>query len=275
MPATGSPQRRTAQSLTVPWRQGSTPSCRRRLPFRAAAAVDFDDDGFVDLIFVSRLMINDRRPSATASLRRHAGSRGQRPQAFDVDLEAISTSSPHGLRDATHRNDGGAFDAGEVIDPETVDTFGFGITACDINIDGFEDVIVARNLSATGAGAPKILVNVNGTLLRSATQLGTTADPDLLVVRNDELACGDTDADGNGDILARWGLPTDPAWCQFADEKIRLRIVGGGDERKQKGGSACRAEAGADPHHDPRIDPAGSAFAGMYDPYWAPWAALQ
>ena len=52
----------------------------------------------------------------------------------------------------------------------------FGLTTCDFNLDGFEDV--SRDNDHTGLGVPKLLVNVHGTLIPSALQRGTVAKPD-------------------------------------------------------------------------------------------------
>ena len=46
------------------------------------------------------------------------------------------------------------------------------------------------------------------TLVLSATQEGTSADPDSLVSQNNKLACGDENEDGMIDMLARWGTRT-------------------------------------------------------------------
>jgi hypothetical protein len=206
---------------------------------RGGQAVDFNEDGFVDLLFGSRLMINDGdgtfsdgSVAAGIPVRADNGLK-----LFDVDLDGDLDLLHHtGSVTRLHRNAGGVFDAGEILFPDTDATFGFGLTTCDVNVDGFEDVVIANNVLPSGLGVPKLLVNVAGTLMPSALQRGTTADPDSLVSRNDQLACGDTDADGNGDILARWG----PNYrllrgANTLTRRIRLRIVGDEGERNQQG----------------------------------------
>lgn len=206
---------------------------------RGGQAVDFNEDGFVDLLFGSRLMLNNGNGtftdgSAAAGIPVLADNG---LKLLDVDLDGDLDLIHHtGSVTRLHLNAGGVFDAGAILDPDPAATFGFGLTICDINVDGFEDVIIANNLTATGLGVPKLLVNVAGTLMRSAIQEGVAADPDSLVSRNDQLACGDVNADGNGDILSRWG----PSYrllrgANTLTRRIRLRIVGADGERNQQG----------------------------------------
>jgi hypothetical protein len=206
---------------------------------RGGEAVDFDEDGFVDILFGSRLMLNNgdgtfRDGSADARV----PVRGDYGLKFidadnDGDLDLV-----HHDRSVTrlYRNDGGAFDDGEPVGATAEATFGEGLAACDINDDGYEDVIVANNLTSSGEGAPKFLVNVQGDLLPSATQLGTPADPDSLVAVNRQLACVDQNGDGMMDVLSRWGskyrlLRT----AGTLGHRVVLRIVGGDGERNQQG----------------------------------------
>ena len=123
---------------------------------------------------------------------------------------------------------------------ETASTIGLGLNACDLNGDGFEDVVVARNLATTLKGAPKTLINVDGELLLSATQEGSAANPDALISQNNRLACGDQNGDGMHDVLVRWGktyrlMQT----SQLLSRRIRLRIVGADGDRNQQGRSSA------------------------------------
>jgi len=202
-------------------------------------AVDFDEDGFVDLFFGSRLMLNNgdgtfRDGSAAAHV----------PVLEDFGLKLVDVDNDGDLDLIHHdravtrvfRNAGGVFDDGEPVGTTADATFGEGLAACDINDDGYEDVLVANNLESTGLGTPKILVNVQGALTLSATQQGTTADPDLLVEPNGQLACGDQNRDGIMDVIARWGdsyrlMRT----AGTLTHRIVLRIVGSDGRRNQQG----------------------------------------
>ncbi|MGH8223121.1 MAG: FG-GAP repeat domain-containing protein, partial [Woeseiaceae bacterium] len=157
---------------------------------------------------------------------------------FDVDLDGDLDLLHHdGEITRLHRNADGVLDAGTVINEDTTqETFGNGLNVCDVNGDGFEDVIVAFNVSGPGAGVPKLFVNVAGTLKPSAVQRGTPSDPDSLIGRNGHSACGDIDADGMADVLVRWkGTYRLLRGANTLTNRFRLRIVGAGGERNQQG----------------------------------------
>jgi hypothetical protein len=135
-----------------------------------------------------------------------------------------------------YRNSAGVFDGGTIVSEDAVSSFGSGLNACDINSDGFEDVLIASNLTATGTGIPKLLVSVAGALMPSAVQREVVAGSNDLVAHNDLLACGDVDGNGVIDVLARWG--TNYRLLRAAaplTRQIRLRIVGVGGEHNQQG----------------------------------------
>jgi hypothetical protein len=245
---------------------------------RGGQAADFDEDGFVDLLFGSRLMLNNgdgtfRDGSAAANVPVLAD---QGLKLIDVDLDGDLDLVHHdGVVTRLFRSAGGVFDGGEQVGAETEATFGNGLTVCDINGDGFEDVLVARNLESTNRGTPKILVNVNGSLLLSATQQGTAADPDSLHARNEQLACGDQNNDNLGDVLARWGesyrlmRSGNPL-----SRNIRLRIVGNGGQRNQQGRIVRVVPVDQPDRIMTRAVESGSGLRsqGMYDLlFGAPW----
>ncbi len=238
---------------------------------RGGQAVDFDEDGFVDLLFGSRLMLNNGDGTFTdgsgAANVPVIGDSGLRLADIDLDgdLDLVhNTSSVTRL----YRNTGGVFDAGTVVGAVAGDQFGFGLTACDINGDGFEDVVVADNPLDTGQGTPKILVNVNGELRFSATQQGSTANPDSLLARNDSLACGDQNLDGLADVLAQWGNTYRlMRGASRLSRRIRLRIVDGDGDRNQQGRIVRLVPEGQPNRILTRVVESGSGLRsqGMYD----------
>jgi hypothetical protein len=245
---------------------------------RGGQAVDFDEDGFVDLLFGSRLLLNDgdgtfSDGSAAAGMPVRAD---HGLKLIDVDLDGDLDLVHHdGVAIRLHRNTGGVFDAGTIVAEDTTQaTFGEGLSACDINTDGFEDVVFARNATATGTGTPRLLVNVAGALTPSGIPSGSTAAGDL-VAANDLLACADIDANGVADILARWG----PAYRLLAaalplTTRIRIRVLGAGGERNQQGRVVRIAPQGAPGRIMTRVIESGSGLRaqGQYDLLvGAPW----
>jgi hypothetical protein len=207
---------------------------------RGGQAVDFNEDGRVDLLFGSRLLINngdgsfsDGSAAANIPVRADQGLK-----LTDADLDGDLDLIHHdGAVTRLYRNNAGAFDGGTTINEDTTQaTFGFGLNACDVNADGFEDVLIAKNVTATGKGVPKLLVNVNGQLMASAIPDEIVKDSGDLIALNDLIACGDVDNNGVIDFVSRWGqtyrllraalsLPTG----------IRIRVLGSGSERNQQG----------------------------------------
>jgi hypothetical protein len=206
---------------------------------RGGQAVDFDEDGFVDLLFGSRLLLNDgdgtfSDGSAAAGIPVRAD---HGLKLIDVDLDGDFDLLHHdGAAIRLHLNTAGAFDAGTIVAEDTTQaTFGAGLNVCDLNSDGFEDVIFARNATATGTGTPQMLINVAGQLMPSAVQSGSVAAGDLLAA-NDLLACADFDANGVIDVMARWGTGyRSLAALQPLTSVIRIRVLGAGGERNQQG----------------------------------------
>ena len=236
-PEAREPERRL-EDFEEAW-QGSHPPALDAFVPRGGQAVDFNQDGYVDLLFGSRLLINDGdgtfsdgSAGADVPVRADQGLR-----LMDVDLDGDLDLIHHdGSVTRLYRNAAGVFDAGTIIAEDSTPTFGYGLAACDMNIDGFEDLYIANNDTGTGTGVPKLLVNVNGTLMPSAVQREFVADSDDLVDYNDLFSCADVSGDGRPDTVARWGdgyrllrgaVPL--------STRIRIRVLGAGGQRNQQG----------------------------------------
>lgn len=207
---------------------------------RGGQAVDFDEDGRVDLLFGSRLLANngdgtfsDASAAAGIPVRADEGLK-----LIDIDLDGDLDLIHHdGTVTRLHHNTAGVFAAGTVVSEDTTEeTFGQGLNVCDINSDGFEDVLIASNVTATGTGVPKLLVNVDGQLTPSALPRELTAGTDDLVAQNDLIACGDVNGDGVTDIIARWGQTYRLLRSALPlVTRLRIRLLGAGGERNQQG----------------------------------------
>jgi hypothetical protein len=203
-------------------------------------AVDFNEDGRVDLLFGSRLLINngdgtfsDGSVTANMPLRADQGLK-----LSDVDLDGDLDLIHHdGAVTRLYRNSAGVFDGGTIIyENTTVPTFGSGLNVCDVNSDGFEDVVLASNVTSTGTGTPKLLVNVNGQFIPSGIPKGLSASTSEFVAANDLIACGDVDNNGVIDIIARWGQTYRLLRATYPlTTPIRIRVLGSGGERNQQG----------------------------------------
>ncbi len=206
---------------------------------RGGQAVDFNEDGYIDLLFGSRLLLNDgdgtfSDGSAAAGMPVRAD---QGLKLMDVDLDGDLDLVHHdGSVTRLYRNTAGVFDAGTIVAEDSTPTFGYGLAACDMNIDGFEDVYIANNDTGTGTGVPKLLVNVNGALMPSAVQREVVVDSDDLVDYNDLFSCADISGDGRPDTVARWGDGYRLLrGASVLSTRIRIRVLGAGGERNQQG----------------------------------------
>ncbi len=202
-------------------------------------AADFDGDGFIDVLFGSRLMRNNG--DGTFS---DGSTAAHMPVRADLGLKLVDVDNDGDLdlihHDGTitrlYRNTGGVFDDGAALNA-SVAAPAKGLASCDFNDDGYEDVFTAGN-AETGrtVGTPRIFVNVQGELLRSATQQGTATNTDAFVSFNGALACLDLNRDGMMDVIARWG--TSYRVLRSTGTLARrfvLRIVGSGGDRNQQG----------------------------------------
>ena len=203
-------------------------------------AVDFNEDGSVDLLFGSRLLINngngifsDRSVAANIPVRADQGLK-----LVDIDLDGDLDLIHHdGAVTRLYRNTAGIFDGGQIVNEDaTQATLGLGLNACDVNGDGFEDVLVANNVVATDKGVPKLLINVNGQLMASSIADEIVKDSGDLIAHNDLIACGDVDSNGVIDFVSRWGQTYRVLRAASTlSTHITIRVLGSGGERNQQG----------------------------------------
>jgi hypothetical protein len=236
-----------------------------------AAAIDFNEDGWIDIHVASALYINngdgtftDRAAEYNLPIRFDEGMRFTDVDA-DGDFDLIQKDS---FITKIFRNEAGVFDAGtELAGGPARITFGYGLTVCDVNGDGFDDVLVAINDSTTIAGSPHLLINVHGQLVPSDIGTFTEAYVDL-------LTCADLNRDGLNDVLARWGAYRTMINMAASAAFIKLRVVGANGQRNQQGRVIRIRPAAVESMQMVRIVESGSGYMaqGDYDLLiGAPW----
>jgi hypothetical protein len=194
-------------------------------PPEGAQALDWNDDGWIDILVSSQLFLNDGDgtftdigPQIGLPVRFDEGLR-----LFDLDLDGDLDLVHHDANvTRLHRNVAGTFDEGEVVSG-SVDqsTFGFGLDVCDLNGDGYEDLLVAQNQTVSTQGRPQTLVNVRGSFVSS--DLVDSSD-----TYNDLLACMDLDGSGLPEIVNRWAemIPPTPQTVVLGGMRV-YRATGG------------------------------------------------
>jgi len=234
-----------------------------------AQALDFNEDGWIDIYVGSQLLINNKDLTFT-----DRGADYNLPLLFDEGLK-FSDMDLDGDLDLIHHdrqttrlflNESGRFGEGIPFN-DFSDTYGFGLNVCDINGDGFEDVIVADNDSETGEGTPRLFINVGGQLQPSELAANQSAYNDLIV-------CADLNGDRSLDILARHGGYR--AWLSQREDQdsIVVRVLGAGGQANQQGRLVRVTPLEAPDYKMTRVVESGSGYMaqGGYDLILgAPW----
>ena len=239
-------------------------------------AVDFNEDGRVDLLFGSRLMLNNGNGtftdgSAAAGLTAMA-DKGL--SLLDVDLDGdLDLVRFDGTYTWLYRNSGGVFGAGSVVNGDAASQ-GAGLTVCDVNADSFPDVVQASNAIATGTGTPQLLLNADGQLLRSDVPQEVNVGTGDLIAFNDLLSCADLDGSGVADIVSRWGSYRVLLSSLPLTSVLKIRVLGAAGQRNQQGHIVKIAPSGFSGRTITRVIESGSGLRsqGDYDLLvGAPW----
>jgi hypothetical protein len=237
-------------------------------PPEAAQGLDWNDDGWIDLLVGSHLYLNDGDGTFTDAATQHG-----LPVLFDEGARLVDLDLDGDLDLVHHdeyttrvfRNNGGTFDAGTIVNgaPDQ-SSHGYGLNVCDVNGDGFEDVIVANNDTLTGGGSAHLLVNAGGTLLPSdydtlpsawndlvaCVDLNHSGLPDLVIRYSEMAAQGQTAAAGGFRTYMQGG--TAPA--------ITIRAVEAGGAKNQQGRTVILRPLSRPGHELRRMVEGGSGY---------------
>ena len=235
----------------------------------AAQALDFDQDGLIDIFVASQLFRNNG--DLTFS---DLGAEIGFPILFDegakfsdIDLDGDMDFIHHdSFRTRSYLNVDGFFGEGLIFN-EPPESYGYGVSICDLNADGWEDVIVANNDDTSGTGTALLYLNVGGELKLSRLPFHGEYYNDLLV-------CADINNDGALDILSRSN-----GYTLFLNQypeanAILVRVLGESGQMNQQG-RVVRLIPDAMPGKEQiRFVESGSGYMtqGGYDVYFAaPW----
>lgn len=236
----------------------------------ASQALDFDQDGWIDIFVGSQLFRNNGDLTFT-----DIGDSIGLPILFDegakfsdVDLDG-DLDFIHHDRSVTRlfRNNNGRLDDGTVINAPP-DSFGYGLNLCDLNADGYQDIIVASNSSLSLQGQARLILNVGGEFFES--RLWTESRS-----YNDLLACADINNDGALDVLGRRSDGYLAYLSQDTEKRaITVRVVGREGQLNQQGKVIRVVPSAAQDKQLLRFVEAGSGYMaqGGYDVVLgAPW----
>jgi hypothetical protein len=193
-------------------------------------AMDFDGDGWIDFYVASYLYINNR--DLTFTDRR---SEYGLPVLFDegvtfadVDLDGdfdLVHNAITALR--VFRNNGGTFGAEEILETYT-DKQSYGLNVCDINADGYPEILWAAVNTTTVLGRPSVFLNVRGQFVK------VDYDGDFLDNHN-VIGCADLDRNGSQDLTV-YALPFSSFVANSgALPHLRVRVLDANGQRNQYG----------------------------------------
>lgn len=197
----------------------------------AAQALDYDQDGWIDIFVASQLFRNNGDLTFT-----DIGGQIALPTLFDegakfsdVDLDGDLDFILHDSSvTRVYMNIDGTFDQGLTFNAPP-ESYGYGLNVCDLNADGYQDVVVAYNSRATSSGYTRLFLNANGEFMESRLWIETEA-------YNGPVACADLNNDGALDILARQRDGYKAYLSQDVEERIiTVRVLGAAGELNQQG----------------------------------------
>lgn len=234
-----------------------------------AQALDFDGDGWLDFYLASALYVN-RGDGTFIDERERFGL----PVLFDEGIEFVDVdldgdfdlvhNAIHTLRLFRYAN--GKFGPGEVLasDPGSQS---YGLKSCDLNADGYPEIVWASVPTTNYLGKPHVFLNVRGSFER----IDYVAD----YHRNHAIvACGDLDRNGTEDLVVQGNGIASFVSVADATPHLRIRVLDTHAQRNQFGRRVTVRPVGAPELSITRLVDGGSGYhtQGDYDlVVAAPW----
>lgn len=201
-----------------------------------AQGLDFNQDGWIDILVATHLYINNGDLTFTdqAALVGIPARFDEGTLLFDADLDGdLDLVHNDGIITRLYRNVNGHFDAGTAVNGTSgINNYGYGLNVCDINGDGYQDILVAQNNATAGTGSPRLLLNGGGSFAMSEMATLPSSYIDL-------IACADLDRNGLPDVVTRSNLGNDHFQSLVnngsSTETLTIRVLGANGERNQQG----------------------------------------
>lgn len=165
-----------------------------------AQTLDVNQDGYLDFYVASHLFVSngdltytDRREEYGLPVRFDEGI-----NFLDHDLDGDMDFVHHDiLVTRLHVNDNGRYDSEGIVLGGSDAVEGFGLNVCDVNGDGWPDVVASSNDRESSVGTPSLYINVAGEF--HASTIGVDLD-----ATNAVIGCADIDRNGVPDLAVNW-----------------------------------------------------------------------
>ena len=186
-----------------------------------AQSLDVNEDGYLDFYVASHLFVSngdltytDRREEYGLPVRFDEGI-----NFLDHDLDGDMDFLHHDiLVTRLHVNDDGRYDSEGIVLGGSDAVEGFGLAVCDVNGDGWPDVVASSNDRESSVGTPSLYINVGGEF--HASTIGVDLD-----ATNAVIGCADIDRNGVPDLAVNWNGYTTLLSTAASEHYMRVTML--------------------------------------------------